>query len=65
MQLELFLPAIKCDECGITTYNPVWVVRHIGHSTAQFAFCSQEHANDFYMKRNHSIKKGEGYVPET
>ena len=64
MQLELFLPTVKCDECGKETYDPVWVVRHVGHSTVQFAFCCQDHANAFYMKRNHTIRRGEGYVPE-
>ena len=65
MQLELFLPEVRCDECGIVTYEPVWVVRHICRSTVQYAFCCQEHANSFYIKRNHSIKIGEGYAPET
>lgn len=65
MQLELFLPEVKCDECGKVTWEPVWVVRHICRSTVQYAFCCQEHANDFYTKRNHAIKIGEGYVPET
>lgn len=65
MQLELFLPEVRCDECGIVTYEPVWVVRHVGRATVQFAFCCQDHANEYYLKRNHNIRRGEGYVPET
>lgn len=64
MQLELFLPTVKCDECGKETYEPIWVVRHILRGTVQYAFCCQGHADAFYSKRNHSIKTGEGYVPE-
>lgn len=63
MLLELFLPAVCCDECKKATYTPVWVTRHIGRGTVQLAFCSKAHADAFYMKRNHA-KIGEDYVPE-
>ena len=64
MQLEMFLPAMHCDECGKATYDPVWVVRSVGRSTVQFAFCCQLHADAFYKKRQYAIRRGDGYVPE-
>lgn len=50
-QPELFAPAVHCAHCGKPTYTPKIAVRHIGLSTAQFAFCNDDHANKFYLKR--------------
>ncbi len=44
-----FTKPIMCQQCGQFTTTPHWEVKEVGRSTKQFAFCHQEHANDYYL----------------
>lgn len=55
-QLELFLPAVHCAFCGKPNYEPVYVVRHFGTISLQFAFCNQDHANAYYVERLQNMR---------
>ena len=56
-QLELFLPAVCCAYCGVASYEPVYVVKHFGRHTTQFAFCTQQHAEEYYVERQREIRE--------
>jgi hypothetical protein len=52
MQLELDLqPPITCTHCRQVVPQPFWVVKHFGRVTSQLPFCSEEHANEYYLER--------------
>ena len=46
-----FTKPIMCQHCGQYTTTPHWVTKEHGRSTQQYAFCNQEHADDFYLNR--------------
>lgn len=47
---------IMCQHCGQYTTTPLWVNKHIGKGTSQFAFCNEDHANAFYLNRLNNIR---------
>lgn len=55
-QLELFLPAVCCAYCGKASYEPVWVVKNFVLHTSQFAFCTQDHAEKYYLEQMQRIR---------
>lgn len=44
-----FKKPIMCQYCKQYTIDPLWVNRHIGRHTMQYAFCNLDHANKWYI----------------
>ena len=54
MQLELDIPPqiplLRCQYCGAELPQPFFVTKHHGRHTMQYAFCDEQHANEFYLE---------------
>lgn len=63
VQLELFLLAVHCAYCGKANYEPVYVVKHMGTITMQYAFCNQDHADHYYTERQQDMREAGLWLP--
>lgn len=52
-----FKKPTMCQYCKQYTIDPLWVTRHIGRGTMQYAFCTLDHANKFYIGHLNEEKK--------
>lgn len=57
----IFTKPVMCQCCKQYTATPLWVTRHVGKGTMQYAFCNLQHANEFYIKH----LQGNGHEPRT
>lgn len=44
-------PKIRCLHCHEEVPQPFFVVKHFGYITHEFAFCNEEHANEYYLEK--------------
>ena len=49
IHFPVFTKPIMCRECGQYTTTPVWVIKDVGRSTMQYAFCDEMCSHAFYL----------------